>query len=127
YAIAGLMGLEALSLRARLRQVDVIDSRGEHDAHNTGEYEVWTAPGVTVPSAVLARFVAHAKEHGQDVLDLWPPDLSIPRFRLLLSEVGAGRKNPFKGGVSAGQALLVHREVVERSGLSAPQNPVEFA
>src|SRR5690606_12787151 len=36
-------------------------------------------------------------------------------------------QKPFKGGVSAGQAMLVHHEVVERSGLSAPQNPVEFA
>jgi SAM-dependent methyltransferase len=123
YAVSAI--LLSLVMRSRARKLPVLQPVV---AETPEDYQLVTLPGVTLDTATLAGARTFAVDHGLEVLDIWPADLSPSQTMSLLfaldPEKESGRK--FGPSYTAGHALLVRRELLERAGPQAPANPVEF-
>jgi SAM-dependent methyltransferase len=78
------------------------------------------AQGTVVDEATRRAASAHARASGLDVLDLIPQDLPVERALnvLRLVEPTAYREDRLQPGRGAGHCILVHRDVLERFGIS---------
>lgn len=119
YVLAALVVLDAFRLRGRAVALTVLPPSDEpiDPAHR-----FLTGPGVTLDEATRRAASAHARREGLTVLDVWPADLS-PEFSLgLLSllDVPKFRRMRLARGFTAGQAMLVDVDVLERAQLPVP-------
>jgi SAM-dependent methyltransferase len=114
--IAVGIGLNTVRLRRRLGALAVIEPSDEpaHPAH-----VVLVAEGVRLDDAALRAASAHAVRHGLDVLDIVPGQLTPDRLLDLARRVDThtypGNRRAL--GVGVYQAVLVSRDLLERSGV----------
>jgi len=143
------IGLNTVRLRQRLHAIEVIDATADvtHPAKGTAvgraprdaepadaalagaaqptAYVLLTGPGVRLTPVQRHAAEAHARRRGLEVLDLVPA--SLPAHRLLdlarMVDPTTHRGQPLARGRSAGLAMLVARDVLERMGLASPDDP----
>lgn len=115
-ATCALVLANAARLRARLKGLGTADRSDEpvDEAH-----AFLLADGVRLPRAARRAASAHARRAGLDVLDLVPTDLAPERVLDLarLVDTTGYRANRFAPGRTAGHALLVGRDVLDRAGV----------
>ena len=88
-----------------------------------------TAPGIDPDRATREAAVRYAESEGLDVVDLVPGDLPTDRVLEVLRYYGPEyRTAPFAAGITARQAIVVRRSVLERAelGPSAGLDEVRF-
>ncbi len=116
--------LSALKARARAKQLAVLQPS---DGEAPGDFVVWSTPGVTVDDATRRAAVAHADEHGLDVIDLLPGEVHGDSLMELISRSHAdGGGNRLQVGPIAGFAILVRKSLVEKSELPVPTDTPEI-
>jgi ubiquinone/menaquinone biosynthesis C-methylase UbiE len=95
----------------------------------SSDHRFITRPGADLDEATRRAASAHARAHGVDVLDLVPRNIPAGRAIFFLQAVDP---RGFKGdrssrAVSAGQAILVHADVLARMRAEpAPKDSFEF-
>ena len=131
YALAALVVLDAFRLRARALALRVVVQTP--DAPTVAEtHRFLLGPGVVLDEATRRAASAHAVKHGLKVVDLWPSDLppELCLGLLALLDVAKFRRMRLARGVTAGQAMLVDADVLERARIPATlessDNPVQF-
>jgi ubiquinone/menaquinone biosynthesis C-methylase UbiE len=125
--LAAMWGLDGLRLRPRARALHVLTPS---DAPVSTEHVFLVRPGVELSDAARRAASDHARRNGLEVLDLVPPNLATWRALVLLSTVDPGtyREDRVAPGTTAGDAILVHRDVLARSGApAAPGDAVGMA
>jgi SAM-dependent methyltransferase len=116
--VAAGIGLNTARLRQRLSALTIAEPSDE----TIDEAHVFlVADGVSLDESQRRTASAHARRHGLEVLDLVPERLSPDRLLDLARLVDtttyqASRLVPGRG---AYQALMVHRDVLTRAGLSS--------
>jgi len=94
------------------------------------EFIVVSGPGIEVSDETTESAAAWASEQNLEVLDLVPSDLGALEALGLLQTVDPAtyRRSPFAVGRTAGHALLVKPDVLQRAGLLGhhPADPVEI-
>ena len=120
--------LDGLRLRARLKRMPTVRPSNEKVAE---DHVFLLAPKVSLPDSVKRDASAWARAEELVALDLVPGDLPVERLIGLLQALdpAAHRKRPFARGRTAGQAILVHRDVIRRAGLQTTEadSATEFA
>ena len=104
---------DALRLHTRAKSLSVLlDSDVEVD----GDHVFIVRKGVILDDATKRAASAHAKAEGLEVLDLIPASLTAWRAIVLLLTLDPPRYRADRvaRGVTAGDAILVHRSVLER-------------
>ena len=112
--LVALFVLDGLRLRARLSALRRLPS--SHEPFSM-DYRVIAAPGVTVDDDTARAAIVWARDHKLKVLDLVPGNLSAGAALGLAQMVDtrAYRYNLFGVGRTAGHAIIVERDVVERA------------
>jgi SAM-dependent methyltransferase len=115
--LALLLALDVRKVRARMAAIPVLAPSDEPAAP---DHRFLVAKGVTVDEATRRAASAHARAHGLGVLDLVPGDLGAMRAwgLLQLLDPSTYRKDRLGRGVSAGQAILVTADVLERAQMT---------
>jgi SAM-dependent methyltransferase len=128
-AAVGSLGLAAL-WRQRVGQLGSIGAvDGPVDEPATDSWAWLTAPGIEPDEATTRTAVRYAEAEGLDVVDLVPGDLPTDRVLELLRYYSPDyRTAPFAAGITARQAILVRRSVLERAGMtpSSELDEVQF-
>jgi SAM-dependent methyltransferase len=128
--VGGLLALlwlfDAMRVRGRAKAMAALMPSDEpaSDSH-----VFLVRPGVTIDDATKRAASAHARKSGIEVLDLVAPDISAWRLLIFLAQLDPAkyRADRVVRGVTAGDAILVDRGVLERSGVSAtPKDAVAF-
>ena len=122
--LALLLALDVRKVRARMAAIPVL---APSDDPPSPDHRFLVAKGVTVDDATRRAASAHARAHHLGVLDLVPGDLGAMRAWGLLEllDPEAYRKDRLGRGISAGQAILVTADVLDRAGLTdAPGSPM---
>jgi SAM-dependent methyltransferase len=123
-----LLALDVLKVRRRVAAMPVIPPSDEPVSEG---HRFLLAKGVTLDEATRRAASAHARAHGIAVLDLVPGDLGTMRAWGLVQLVDpeSYRKDRLGKGVSAGHAMLVTADVLDRAGVSdaEPLGAVAFA
>src|SRR5262249_26677258 len=115
-------------LRKRLAGVKqiTVDSR----AVASREYHLVVAPGAVIDDAIRHSATTFAHAHGIEVLDLVPGDLPALAAISLARWVDPAqyRTKCFARGHTTGYALLVHHDVLKRTGASnlTPRDALAF-
>lgn len=129
YVLAALVLLDSFRLRGRAQALsELVPS----DEPVSPTHRFLTGPGVVLDEATRRAASAHARKHGLKVLDVWPSDLAPELSLGLLSllDVPKFRRMRLARGFTAGQAMLVEAETLERAELSdtplQTDNPVLF-
>jgi SAM-dependent methyltransferase len=126
--LALLLALDVRKVRARSKAIPVL---APSDEPASPDHRFLVAKGVTVDDATRRAASAHARAHGLGVLDLVPGDLGAMRAwgLLQLLDPESYRKDRLGRGISAGQAILVTADVLDRAGMTdaPPANAVAFA
>ena len=117
-----IAGLLANGIRLRLRAAS-LRSLPPSSEPVSSEHLFLVAPGTRVDDATRSAASAYARASGLDVLDLVPRDLPVERALYLMRVVApsAYREDRLAPGRCAGHCMLVHRDVLERAGISAEQ------
>jgi SAM-dependent methyltransferase len=121
-AFAALWMLDATRLRRRARALRTLEPSDDPVAD---EHGFVVGPGVVLDEPVRRAASAFARAHGLDVLDLIPRDLPAPDAFMLLQTVDFAtfRTERLAKPFSAGEAMLVHRDVAQRARLAADTSP----
>jgi 2-polyprenyl-3-methyl-5-hydroxy-6-metoxy-1,4-benzoquinol methylase len=130
-ALAALFSFDTVRMRKRASALAVLEPS---DEPVSASHVFLVRPGVTLDEATRRAASAHARKHGLDVVDLVPRRIDSWRAIVLLLTVDPAtyRQDRVAQGVTAGDALLVDRDVLERARKGAdvdldPQNAVDFA
>jgi SAM-dependent methyltransferase len=120
--------INGLRLRAR---IDALKEMADEPSATVDPDHVFlTATGVELDDATRAAASRYALTHHLDVLDLVPADLDTDQLLDLARQVDPATyaSNPLAQGRGPRQATLVHREVLERAGISAADqlDPVSY-
>jgi SAM-dependent methyltransferase len=121
-AVGALWALDATRLRRRARALQTLEPSEDLVAE---DHVFVVGPGVVLDEAVRRAASAFARAHGLDVLDLIPRDLPAPDAFMLLQTVDFAtfRKERLAKPFSAGEAMLVHKDVAQRARLAADLSP----
>jgi SAM-dependent methyltransferase len=121
-ALGALWALDAARLRRRARALQTLEPSDDPVAN---EHGFVVAPGVVLDESVKRAASAFARAHGLDVLDLIPRDLPAPdAFGLLQCvDFATFRAERLARPLSAGEAMLVHKDVAQRARLAADPSP----
>ncbi len=115
----------ALKARAQAAKLPVLAPSDDEPSSN---HVFWITPGVTVDDATRRAASAFAREGGFDVVDLLPGEVDGVAFLELISRSnapGAGKQRLDVGQI-AGLAMLVSKDLVERSGMKTPADTPEM-
>jgi SAM-dependent methyltransferase len=123
YALAAILLLDTLRMRARAGKLAVLAPSDEPASHR-----VIAAPGVTIDEATHRAASAFARANQLDVLDIVPRDLPTIRAMTLLQLVDSPkyRADRIGAGRTAGHAILVSDELASRAEIPAPTDDVAF-
>lgn len=92
------------------------------------DYVFLTAPGLIVDELTRSEAAAFARAGDYDVVDLWPAGLPAANAATIaLVDPDIYAKHRFAEGRTACQAMIARREIVERSGVEQPVDPVSFS
>lgn len=118
-ALALLFVLDGLKVRRRLGALPRVPAGGE----GGGNFALLLAHGATLTENAQRSAETFAKAEGLTVLDLLPARWPAARALGFAQMVDAPtfRQSPLAPGFSAGQALLVDRDLLDRTGL--PEMP----
>jgi len=126
--LTALLVLDALRLRGRLAACK--EAVADSEALVYRNYRLIVAPGVVVDKATAQSAAAFAQAQGIEVLDLVPGDLpSLPAMELMrVLDPVRFRTDRFARGRTAGHALLVTNDVLERANAPhmMPSDAVAF-
>lgn len=117
FLVGGGIVLNGVRLRGRLRRLDTVPPSGRPA---DPEHELLTAEGVTVSAAAHRAASNYATREGLEVLDLIPAGFTIERTIDIARMVDTRtyRADRMARGRGAFQALLVHRSVLDRAGIT---------
>ena len=128
-ALALFFLLDALRLRARMRQIPVLGGYG--DGFPNEAYRVITASGVDIDDATTRAAEHHARVHDLGVVDLIPGNAHTSSYLALLQlfEPAKYRQDRFARGRTSGHAILVSADVMERANVvpELHSDPVSMA
>jgi hypothetical protein len=124
YALAALLVLDALRLRGRVDKLPVLAASDAAPTH-----DVVAPPGVTVSEATHRAASAYMREHGLEVLDLVPRDLSTIRALTVVQLVDPARyrTDRLAPGRTAGHAVVISPALAERARVTPPADDAAFA
>ncbi len=127
-ALALLFLADALKMRRRLRAIPRVPSGGRPG--DSARFALLLAPGASLSDEARRAAEAHAAAEQLAVLDLLPARWRAARALGFAQVVDAEtyRRSPLAPGFSAGQALLVDRQLLARAGAAetAPASDVDF-
>ena len=132
HIVAGVLGFRELpprqrggGMRGRLGKLFVLT---DTDVAPTG-YRVFAAPGVDVKAETVRAAAAYARTHQLALLDLIPRNLGAMRALAFAQLVDPAiyRDDRIGPGRTAGHAILVAEDVIERSRAKPPADDVELA
>jgi SAM-dependent methyltransferase len=120
--LAALWALDAARLRRRASALRTLEPSDDPVAD---EHGFVVGPGVVLDESVRRAASAFARTHGLEVLDLIPRDLRAPEAFMLLQTVDFAtfRTERLAKPFSAGEAMLVHKDVAQRARLAADTSP----
>jgi ubiquinone/menaquinone biosynthesis C-methylase UbiE len=121
-ALAAIWAADALRLRGRARSLATLAPHEAAASAAPGDDYVFAArAGVAIDEDTRRAAVAYARARDLDVLDLVAPGLATWRALVLLSVIDPATfgRDRFARGVSAGDAMLVKRSVLERARVDA--------
>lgn len=107
-------------LRTRAKRLEALDRADAEDETRPEAGWAWiTAKDVRVDEETRAAACRHAKAAGLDVLDLVPADLPVHRALELLRDADPNyRGNRLAPGLTARQALVARKCLLDRAGIS---------
>jgi hypothetical protein len=115
-----VVGLAVNGLRLRARMPPALPA-GSDD----GDYAWITSRRATLDDATRRDAAAYARAAGLDLVDVVPADLPATAARDLLRQVDprAYRADPRAAGRSAGAAAMMGPELLQRAGVTRPDDP----
>jgi SAM-dependent methyltransferase len=124
-ALVLLLVFDSVRMRARIGKLAVLTPS---DEPASPDYEIITAPGVTLDEATRRAATNYARAHELAVLDLIPGDLpAIPAMSLAqLVDPVSYRTDRVGPGRTAGHALVITKDVVTRARVTPPTDEVEL-
>ncbi len=117
--------IRARGLNKKAKRLPVLEPS---DAEVDPDHTFWCAPNVVLNDVTKRAASAYARANDLDLLDLWPADLEAVNTMRLLSRVqSAGReRNRLARGHTAGQAVLLSKDVAIRSKAPPPNDHDSF-